>query len=64
MCHRDLTSGCSKCILFLVSMEMVEVRPAWVVYMTVSGEHIRIVSVINSTALPGGSIHYYSLVLE
>ena len=45
-------------------MEMVEVRPAWVVYMAVSGEHIRIVSVINSTALPGGSIHYYSLVLE
>lgn len=63
MCRGDLTSGCSKCILFLVSMEMVAVRPAWVVYMAVSGECIKIVPVTNCARLPGDSIHYYLLVL-
>lgn len=57
MCHRDMTSDCPKCILFLVSMEMLAVRPAKVMYMVVSGECIRIMSVTNSTPLPGKSIH-------
>lgn len=67
MCHRDMTSGCPKCILFLVSMEMLAMRPAKVMYMVVSGECIRIVSVTNSTPLPEKGIHllfFYTRIVE